>query len=717
MPMTKYFYKYIILFFSCYSILTTSTSIAYTDEPEKLIFVLAVSNAAEVKSVEFLLKSLREFGGKYNGSKVYVVYDKDADTSKNLLLKYNVEFVPLQMDSLAVGYLFSKKVYACAQVEKLIALKECSLVWLDNECLIFSQPDELELMGNKQVAIRPVFLLNNVGQTAESPVDNYWKKIYQEANITVSEVPIIESFVESKQIRFYINCQVISVNPKLGIFSEWERIFTRLVHDKNYQEENCAKLKHQIFLHQSILSAVICSKTNPEQLHWFSNSYAYPIQQHDKLPEHKKIERIDNARILVYERFFIDHPNWIEEYKISKTLRNWLKKNYSNTFKVTDNIYRYENSCNSYLVLTNDGNVIIDPGGADSPGNWLERINGRTPIRAILLTHGHQDHTSGISLWASNKNIPVIANRRILDFINYQNMLSKFTAIRTAKQRGIPIPAESPPNVERKLEINKLFDNEYTRKIGGLTFKMIYVGGETPDNSLIWIQELKALFIADNFYTSFPNLYTLRGTMPRWALEYINSLEIAIKLNPEILLPGHGEPIIGNSHVITLLKNYRDAIRYVHDATVEGMNDGKDLFTLLKEITLPEKFSATIDEYYGKASWSVRGIYEGYIGWFDENPASMYNEPISVIYNDIVKLTKGTEAINEMSKDLLMKNELIKVLRLTEIVLFNDPLNKTAAQLRYNALQILKSQTQNYIEYNWLNYSINQCRQILQQQN
>jgi glyoxylase-like metal-dependent hydrolase (beta-lactamase superfamily II) len=715
--MIKNFVIYIILFLSCYSILIPSTSIACPNEPEKLIFVVAVSNASEVRSVEFLLKSLREFGGKYKRSRFYVVYDKNADTSKDILLKYDVEFVPLQMDSLAVGYLFSKKVYACAQVEKLIALKDCSLVWLDNECLIFSQPDELELKANKQVAMRPVFLLNNVGQTPESPVDNYWKRIYQEANVEVSEVPVIESFVESKQIRFYINCQVISVNPKLGIFSEWERIFTRLVHDKNYQEENCADLKHQIFLHQSVLSAVICSKTNPEQLQWFSNSYAYPIQQHDRLPVYKKIEQIDNAKILVYEKFFIDRPNWIEEYKISKTLRNWLKRNYSNTFKVSDNIYRYENSCNSYLVLTKNGNVIIDPGGADNPGNWLERINGRTPVRAVLITHGHQDHTSGISLWATNKNIPVIANRKIIDFINYQDMFSKFTAIRTAKQRGLPIPTESPDKVERKLEINKLFDDEYTMAIGGLTFKMIHVGGETPDNSLIWIPKLKALFIADNFYTSFPNLYTLRGTMPRWALEYINSLEIAINLNPEILLPGHGEPIIGNSHVISLLKNYRDAIRYVHDATVVGMNDGKDLFTLMKEITLPEKYRSTMNEYYGRVSWSVRGIYEGYVGWFDENPASMYNEPISIIYNDILKLTHGTEAINEMSTELLRKNEFIKVLRLTEIVLFNDPLNKTAAQIRYNALQKLKFQCQNYIEFNWLNHSINQCRQILSQQN
>jgi glyoxylase-like metal-dependent hydrolase (beta-lactamase superfamily II) len=694
-------------------LIITTPILAHLAEASKLVFVVCVSNAAEVRSAEFLLKSLREFGGQYKGSTFYVVYDKDANNYKDLLLKYRVELLPLQIDSLAAEYLFSKKVYACAQVEKLLSMKDCCLVWLDNECLIFTKPDELELKVNKQVAVRPVFLLNNVGQVDLSPVDNYWNRIYQEANVDVTKVPVIESFVDSKKIRFYINCQVVSVNPKLGIFSKWESVFTKLVHDEDFQRQNCSDIKHQVFLHQAVLSAVICSRTNQEQLQWFSNSYAYPIQQHDKLPEHKKIKRIEDVNILVYENFFVERPDWIDEYKISEPFRSWLIKNYQATFKVSENIYRYENSCNTYLIQTSLGNVIIDPGGASAPGNWLEKINGSAPVKAILITHGHQDHTPRISHWTKNRKIPVIANKRIINFIKYQDMFAKFSAVRIAKQRGLKIPDHFPDKVESKIEVNTFFDNEYVTKIGNLTFKMIHVGGETPDNSIIWIPEIKALFIADNYYSSFPNLYTLRGTMPRWALEYINSLEVAIELNPEILLPGHDEPVVGNSKVISSLINYKDAICYVHDKTVEGMNDGKDLFTLMKEIKLPEKFKSSISEFYGKVSWSVRGIYEAYVGWFDENPVTMYSEPISVIYNNIVKLTGGAQKINQMSKDLLINNEYIKVLRLTEIVLFYDPLNKESAQIRNDALQKLKSQSQNFIEYNWLNYSINQCREIL----
>ena len=58
----------------------------------------------------------------------------------------------------------------------------------------------------------------------------------------------------------------------------------------------------------------------------------------------------------------------------------------------------------------------------------------------------------------------------------------------------------------------------------------------------------------------------------------------------------------------------RDAVQYVNDATVAGMNEGKDVFTLMREIRLPDELA--VGEGYGKVSWGVRSIWEGYAGWF-----------------------------------------------------------------------------------------------------
>ena len=74
---------------------------------------------------------------------------------------------------------------------------------------------------------------------------------------------------------------------------------------------------------------------------------------------------------------------------------------------------------------------------------------------------------------------------------------------------------------------------------------------------------------------------------PRPALNYVESINKVLALKPEIVLPSHGVPIVGAANVQRVLTQYRDAILYVHDATVRGMNEGKDVYTLMKEIKLP----------------------------------------------------------------------------------------------------------------------------------
>ena len=213
--------------------------------------------------------------------------------------------------------------------------------------------------------------------------------------------------------------------------------------------------------------------------------------------------------------------------------------------------------------------------------------------------------------------------------MNYQARLNGFFAARNAAQFGmqIPRPATWPGNAGGRVLATTLFDDKYEFELGGLKFQLMHTPGETPDHLTVWIPELKAAFVGDNYYESFPNIYTLRGTQPRWALDYVNSINKVLALKPEIVLPSHGLPIQGNAEITRRLTRYRDAIQYVHDETVKGMNAGKDVFTLMNEIKLPA--NSDVGESYGKLTWSVRGIYEGYVGWFDLNPATMYEVPVS----------------------------------------------------------------------------------------
>lgn len=177
-----------------------------------------------------------------------------------------------------------------------------------------------------------------------------------------------------------------------------------------------------------------------------------------------------------------------------------------------------------------------------------------------------------------------------------------------------------------------------------------------------------------------------------------------LALKPEILLNGHGDPIRGNAEITRLLTRYRDAIEYVHDEVVKGMDAGQDVFTLMQQIKLPKQYD--LSEVFGKVSWSVRGIYDGYAGWFDANPSSMYPLPPSSIYPDLIKLAGGPGALVRLALDKVTNGKPVEALHLTDVVLSSDPKNPAALKARIKALESLQKDCKNVVEDGWLTYGI-----------
>jgi alkyl sulfatase BDS1-like metallo-beta-lactamase superfamily hydrolase len=180
---------------------------------------------------------------------------------------------------------------------------------------------------------------------------------------------------------------------------------------------------------------------------------------------------------------------------------------------------------------------------------------------------------------------------------------------------------------------------------------------------------------------------------------------------PELVLPSHGRAIRGNAEITQRLTRYRNAILYVHDEVVKGMNVGKDVYTLMREIHLPDNL--LVGESYGKLTWSIRGIYEGYAGWFDLNPATMYEAPPTSIYADLVKLAGGPAAVTKLAGERLLAGQATEALRLTDAALAADPANRGALETRLKALEDLREHCKNSNERGWLDYSINETKSRL----
>lgn len=382
--------------------------------------------------------------------------------------------------------------------------------------------------------------------------------------------------------------------------------------------------------------------------------------------------------------------------------------------KINEAIYQAIGFGNTFMVTTGQGNVVIDTSLAMHAARHKKLLQAENsgPIKYIILTHAHGDHTGGVTAW-KEKGTEIIAQKQHVEFMHYQKRLEGFFSLRNAAQFSRPRPKEEPwpGNYGAKIEPTILFDDKHAFELGGRKFEIFHTPGETPDHLTVWMPEFKAAFIGDNFYRSFPNIYTLRGTQPRWALEYIRSLNQVLALKPEILLPSHGLPVRGNAEITKQLTRYRDAIQYVHDEVVKGMNAGKDVYTLMRTIQLPNDLE--LGESYGRLTWSIRGIYEGYVGWFDLNPATMYDKPASSVYPDLVRLAGGPDAIVKQALIRLKSGEPVEALQLIDVALTAEPNHRPSLEARLQALDNLQSRCRNANERGWLDYSIRLAREKL----
>jgi alkyl sulfatase BDS1-like metallo-beta-lactamase superfamily hydrolase len=375
--------------------------------------------------------------------------------------------------------------------------------------------------------------------------------------------------------------------------------------------------------------------------------------------------------------------------------------------RVNDAIYLAYGFGNTFLVTTSAGNVVIDTSSVVRAPRAKELLQREStgPIRYIVLTHAHGDHAGGVPLWKA-ADTQVIVQKEHSEFVNYQTRLAGFFAERNAAQFNFQRPqtGQWAGNYGAKIDATVQFDDRYEFTLGDTKFELMSTPGETPDHLTVWIPKYQAAFVGDNYYESFPNIYTLRGTKPRWALDYVASLNKVLALKPELLLPSHGEPVRGNAEITRRLTQYRDAIAYVHDAVVRGMNDGKDVFTLMHEIKLPPEL--VVGEGYGNLIWSIRGIYEGYAGWYDMRPATLYDVPMDAVFPDLAKLAGGAEPVTKLASQYVESGRYAAALHLTEVALASDPQFRPALETRLKALERLRAKSKNSNERGWLDYHI-----------
>jgi alkyl sulfatase BDS1-like metallo-beta-lactamase superfamily hydrolase len=379
-------------------------------------------------------------------------------------------------------------------------------------------------------------------------------------------------------------------------------------------------------------------------------------------------------------------------------------------------------SSNTIVVDTSAGAVVIDTSRQPASRAHFDLLqkDGVTKAAYVILTHGHGDHTGGVALW-KGAGAKVVAQENFGEFLQYQRMLGGFFASRNGAQfqfagsAGAAAPAGGAQARVAAAAVNApgivpdvTFGKQLSLDVGDTRVELYHTPGETPDHLTVWVPKLKAVFLGDNFYESFPNMYTLRGTRPRWPLDYITSLEKVMSLEPEIMVPSHGPAVVGKAEIQRQLKKMHDAIVYVHDAVLAGMNAGKDVHTLMQEIRLPPELD--VGEGYGKISWSVRGIYEGYAGWFNGDPAEMFPQGRSSVSASVVQIAGGPKKVADEAMRLLSSGKAVEALHMTSIGIEGAPGDKDVLRARVAAFEALLKASTNRNEQGWLQQGLAEAK-------
>jgi uncharacterized sulfatase len=228
-------------------------------------------------------------------------------------------------------------------------------------------------------------------------------------------------------------------------------------------------------------------------------------------------------------------------------------------------------------------------------------------------------------------------------------------------------------------------------EISGVKIELVAVSGETEDALYVWLPEMKVLFSGDNFYKSWPNAYAIRGTPYRDIRSWADADDKMLKEGAEVLVPGHTRPISGKAAVRKALRTYRDAIRFVFDRTIEGMNKGLTPDELIAYVKLPARFEDNdyLGEYYGNVEWAVRAIFDGYLGWFDGNPSNLFPLPPRDLAQRIAALAGGDSVVLEQARNALRDGDAQWAAQLCDYLLALSPDAVEPRLLKADALEDL----------------------------
>lgn len=332
-------------------------------------------------------------------------------------------------------------------------------------------------------------------------------------------------------------------------------------------------------------------------------------------------------------------------------------------------INTFANVC---ALRTEAGLALVDSGSplTARAAHGLVRCWNTQPLRTAIYSHGHIDHVFGVQVFEEEART---AGWPLPHVIGHEAIAARFDRYRLTagynaaiNQRQFGRPGLTWPTEYRYPD--QTFHDQFILELGGERFELHHARGETDDHTWTWIPGRKVLCCGDFFIWCTPNAGNPQKVQ-RYAREWALALRQMAAIGAEVLLPGHGLPILGVERIHITLTDAAELLDALHDQTLALMNAGASLDEILHTVHAPPHLLAKpyLHPIYDEPEFLVRNIWRLYGGWYDGNPAHLKPAPEAELASELAALAGGAARLASRARELADQGNLRLASHLAEL--------------------------------------------------